>query len=72
MTALNALFFCHLLISTLGVADQLQSNFACDLRNILKCVFELHNSDPDLALSSDKQKLPTITTLPQGKLMYFC
>jgi len=29
-------------LSYTGVADQLQTNFASDLRNILKAVFDLH------------------------------
>jgi hypothetical protein len=29
-----------------GVADQLQTNFAGDLRNILRVVFNLHCSEP--------------------------
>ncbi len=29
-----------------GVADQLQTNYASDLRHILKCVFECNASEP--------------------------
>lgn len=29
-----------------GVADQLQTNYAGDLRNILKSVFDIHSSEP--------------------------
>ncbi|XP_067935880.1 lateral signaling target protein 2-like [Watersipora subatra] len=47
---LHKLFVC---IS--GVADQLQSNFACDLRNILKCVFELHTGDDTFVDTLDKK-----------------
>lgn len=47
-----------------GVADQLQSNFASDLRNILKSVFELHTGEDDC---QDKSKAPRITDLTQCK-----
>ena len=29
-----------------GVADQLQTNYASDLRHILKCVFEMNSNNP--------------------------
>lgn len=38
-----------LFVSISGIADQLQSNFACDLRQILKLVFILHTSTIDEA-----------------------
>ncbi|CAG9817241.1 unnamed protein product [Phaedon cochleariae] len=41
----------RLFVCIAGVADQLQTNFACDLRNILKSVF-LINATSDLAAKS--------------------
>lgn len=41
-----------------GVADQLQTNFAGDLRNILKCVFQMSASH-----SSDDEKVEGIDDL---------
>ncbi|XP_052772288.1 lateral signaling target protein 2 homolog [Mya arenaria] len=35
----------RLFVCIAGVADQLQTNYASDLRHILKCVFEMHTSD---------------------------
>ncbi|XP_049823409.1 lateral signaling target protein 2 homolog isoform X2 [Aethina tumida] len=49
----------RLFVCIAGVADQLQTNFACDLRIILKCVF-LMNASPDTnepAKSLDKGTL---------------
>lgn len=34
----------RLFVCIAGVADQLQTNFASDLRNILKCVFLMNSS----------------------------
>ena len=54
------------------MADQLQTNFASDLRNILKCVFELHVADMELSSSkSDKNRLPTIDLPQQGECEFF-
>ncbi|XP_003427880.1 lateral signaling target protein 2 homolog isoform X2 [Nasonia vitripennis] len=36
----------RLFVCIAGVADQLQTNFASDLRNILKCVFLMNSSQP--------------------------
>ena len=44
----------------LGVADQLQTNYASDLRHILKAVFECNASEPyipiDVATATDKDQ----------------
>lgn len=39
-----------------GVADQLQTNYAGDLRNILKCVFDMNCSDPVIVLDESPKK----------------
>ncbi|XP_064630520.1 lateral signaling target protein 2 homolog isoform X2 [Lineus longissimus] len=36
----------RLFVCVSGVADQLQTNYASDLRNILRSVFEIHSSEP--------------------------
>ncbi|KAJ8316652.1 hypothetical protein KUTeg_005795, partial [Tegillarca granosa] len=36
----------RLFVCVSGVADQLQTNYAGDLRNILKSVFDIHSSEP--------------------------
>lgn len=36
----------RLFVCIAGVADQLQTNYASDLRHILKCVFEMNSSSP--------------------------
>ncbi len=45
-----------------GVADQLQTNYASDLRHILKAVFECNASEPyipiDVATATDNQEEP--------------
>lgn len=54
----------RLFVCIAGVADQLQTNFASDLRNILKCVF-LMNSSPlsgDEEMKSDEVTDPPETT----------
>lgn len=38
----------RLFVCIAGVADQLQTNFASDLRNILKCVFLMNSSQPTI------------------------
>ena len=50
----------------LGVADQLQSNFACDLRNILKCVFDLHTGNDDDDTDCEKKRSQTIRMAQRG------
>lgn len=37
----------RLFVCIAGVADQLQTNFASDLRNILKCVFLMNSSQSE-------------------------
>ena len=46
------------MICPVGVADQLQTNYASDLRHILKCVFELNSTNMDEAESVSE---PAIT-----------
>lgn len=48
----------RLFVGISGVADQLQTNFAGEMRNILKCVFEMN--------SSSKQELPTPAPEAEG------
>lgn len=48
----------RLFVCVAGVADQLQTNFASDLRNILKAVFLINTSD-----SNETTELPTPTCL---------
>ncbi|UYV83503.1 ZFYVE28 [Cordylochernes scorpioides] len=56
---LHKLFVC-----IAGVADQLQTNFASDLRNILKCVFDMNSSvTPELMPPSP----PGSTTTEEGE-----
>lgn len=50
-----AFFVCVLL----GVADQLQTNYASDLRHILKCVFELNTES--LTEPVDEPKQPELS-----------
>jgi hypothetical protein len=47
-----------------GVADQLQTNFAGDLRNILKCVFLMNASEQ---VEVEKERVET-TTVEEGVL----
>ncbi|XP_063978428.1 lateral signaling target protein 2 isoform X2 [Diachasmimorpha longicaudata] len=63
----------RLFVCIAGVADQLQTNFASDLRNILKCVFlmnstQVETSDelnsPDQATQSER--LNSVETLDNG------
>ncbi|XP_050304691.1 lateral signaling target protein 2 homolog [Anthonomus grandis grandis] len=54
----------RLFVCIAGVADQLQTNFACDLRNILKSVFLINASDsneqpPPLVKTPDTHSLDT-------------
>lgn len=47
----------RLFVCIAGVADQLQTNFASDLRNILKCVFLMNSSQMIEELESKDQNL---------------
>lgn len=40
-------------LSRAGVADQLQTNFASDLRSILKTVFHIVTSQPEAPVGTD-------------------
>ena len=51
----------RLFVCIAGVADQLQTNFASDLRNILKCVF-LMNSTQQTNEEEDSNTEPTSPT----------
>ncbi|EFN88291.1 lateral signaling target protein 2 homolog isoform X2 [Harpegnathos saltator] len=53
----------RLFVCIAGVADQLQTNFASDLRNILKCVF-LMNSSQIIEDSEAKDQSPATTNQP--------
>lgn len=46
----------RLFVCISGVADQLQTNYAGDLRNILKCVFDMNCSDPVIVLDESPKK----------------
>ncbi|XP_062620399.1 lateral signaling target protein 2 homolog [Saccostrea cucullata] len=46
----------RLFVCISGVADQLQTNYAGDLRNILKCVFDMNCSDPVIVLDENPKK----------------
>lgn len=58
----------RLFVCIAGVADQLQTNFASDLRNILKCVFLMNSSQPTIEdlkseeAPSSPNELDTLTT----------
>lgn len=54
----------RLFVCISGVADQLQTNFAGDLRNILKCVFEMNSS---LSPLEDESKLPNAVNSENGQ-----
>jgi len=43
----------YLFLKLLGVADQLQTNYASDLRSILKTLFEVMATKPE---TEDKEK----------------
>nr|XP_023014334.1 lateral signaling target protein 2 homolog [Leptinotarsa decemlineata] len=47
----------RLFVCIAGVADQLQTNFACDLRNILKSVFLINTSSPESAKTLESPSL---------------
>lgn len=58
----------RLFVCIAGVADQLQTNFASDLRNILKCVFLMNSSQTpedgetkDDGLTTDEQPASPVT-----------
>ncbi|KAL0121169.1 hypothetical protein PUN28_008682 [Cardiocondyla obscurior] len=54
----------RLFVCIAGVADQLQTNFASDLRNILKCVFLMNSSQTveDTEESKDQTLASTVNT----------
>lgn len=49
----------RLFVCIAGVADQLQTNFASDLRNILKCVFLMNSSQTVEDGETKDESLPT-------------
>lgn len=48
----------RLFVCISGVADQLQTNYASDLRKILKCVFLINQSPPDEPAKSENNGAP--------------
>jgi len=52
----------RLFVCIAGVADQLQTNFAGDLRHILKCVFLMSASNSMSTEKEDLEEMP-VTTL---------
>lgn len=64
----------RLFVCIAGVADQLQTNFAGDLRNILKCVFLMSVSQPsESSESSDQECMDQECPSPDdnGKFQYY-
>lgn len=57
----------RLFVCIAGVADQLQTNFASDLRNILKCVF-LMNSSQTVKEGETKDESLTTDNQPESPL----
>lgn len=54
----------RLFVCIAGVADQLQTNFASDLRNILKCVFLMNSSqttDSDTKVEEEEEEDEALT-----------
>lgn len=54
----------RLFVCIAGVADQLQTNFASDLRNILKCVFLMNSSqatDDDTKVEEEDENDEVLT-----------
>ncbi|XP_013392994.1 lateral signaling target protein 2 homolog [Lingula anatina] len=45
----------RLFVCISGVADQLQTNYASDLRNVLRAVFEVHSSEPLVRVDSAEE-----------------
>jgi len=54
----------RLFVCVAGVADQLQTNFAGDLRNILKCVFQMNASEQPEQEDQDPHKNEPLTCDP--------
>lgn len=60
----------RLFVGISGVADQLQTNFAGEMRNILKCVFEMNSSSKQdsSAISLDTESPTERSSVPERSL----
>ncbi|XP_037577135.1 lateral signaling target protein 2 homolog [Dermacentor silvarum] len=60
----------RLFVGISGVADQLQTNFAGEMRNILKCVFEMNSSSKQdsSAISQDTESPTERSSVPERSL----
>lgn len=60
----------RLFVGISGVADQLQTNFAGEMRNILKCVFEMNSSSKQdsSAISLDTENPTERSSVPERSL----